>query len=92
MLTYRGQPVVEAILIFNGDDDLEPAFAVTDAAGKFQCLMNDSSEGLAPGEYVVTVTSPRGGIPGKYGAVETSPLAITIEEGAENQFRLELED
>lgn len=91
-LTYRGQPVTEAQLTFRGDDPSEPAFAVTDSHGKFRCMTNDSGEGMPPGEYVVTVSSPRGGIPGKYADSELSPLRITVEEGAENEFAIDLED
>src|SRR5690242_2826775 len=56
-LTYRGEPVPEAQLTFRGDDPSEPAFAVTDAHGIFQCMTNDSSEGMPAGEYVVTISS-----------------------------------
>jgi hypothetical protein len=92
MLTYHGQPVPEAQLIFRGDEPSEPAFAVTDFNGKFQCMTNDSSAGMPPGEYVVTISSTRVGIPGKYAAEESTPLRVTVEETGANQLRLELED
>ncbi len=91
-LTYRRQPLVEALLTFHSDDLPEPAFAVTDAGGRFHCMTNDSSAGIPAGAYIVTVTAPRGGIPAKYCAAESSPLFITVEEGSENRFALELED
>jgi hypothetical protein len=91
-LTYRGRPVPEAQLTFRGDDPSEPAFAVTDSNGRFRCMTNDSSDGMPPGEYVVTISSPRGGVPEKYTDAETSPLWITVEVGAENDFPIELED
>jgi hypothetical protein len=91
-LTYRGEPVPEAQLTFRGDDRSEPAFAVTDAHGKFQCMTNDSSEGMPAGEYVVTISSPRIGIPAKYAADESTPLHVIVEESGENRFVLELED
>jgi hypothetical protein len=91
-LTYRGRPVTEAQLTFRGDDPSEPAFAVTDFTGKFHCMTNDSSEGMPPGEYVVTISSPRGGIPEKYADADSSPLRITVEEGGENEFEIILED
>ena len=91
-LTYRGQPVPEAQLTFRGDDRLEPAFAITDANGKFHCMTNDSSAGMPPGDYVVTIANARGGIPEKYTADETTPLRVTVEESGENRLLLELED
>jgi hypothetical protein len=91
-LTYRGKPLREAQLTFQGDDPSEPAFAVTDSNGKFHCMTNDSSEGMPPGEYVVTISSPRGGIPERYADAELSPLRIIVEEGAENEFAIDLED
>ena len=47
---------------------------------------------MRPGEYVVTVTSPRGDIPEKYAGTQTSPLHVTIEDADANDFRLELVD
>ena len=91
-LTYRGLPVTEAQLTFRGDDPSEPGFAVTDSSGKFRCMTNDSGEGMPPGEYVVTISCPRGGIPEKFADAELSPLQITVEEGAENEFAIDLED
>jgi hypothetical protein len=89
---YHGQAVAGAQLTFHNDDLPEPAFAVTDAAGKFQCMTNDSSDGIPAGEYIVTITTPAGGIPARYSAAESSPLQITVEQGAENRFLLELKD
>src|SRR5437016_547970 len=79
-LTYRGQPVPDAQLTFRGDDPSEPAFAVTDSNGKFQCMTNDSGEGMPAGEYIITISRPRGGIPEKYADADRSPLRITVEE------------
>jgi len=90
MLSYHGEPVADAQLTFWGDDELEPAFALTDRQGKFRCLSNDS-EGIAPGEYLVTVSRPGGGIPGKYGDAESSPLRVDIPPD-ETTLTLELED
>ncbi|MBI3862514.1 MAG: hypothetical protein HY290_11525 [Planctomycetia bacterium] len=91
-LMYQGQPVADAQLTFLGDDASEPAIAVTDAQGKFRCTTNDSSEGVRPGEYLVTVKGSRGGIPTKYSAAETSTLKVTVEDADENVLRLVLED
>ena len=91
-LTYSGQPVVAAQLTFLGDDSSEPGFAVTDEQGRFKCMTNDSSDGVAPGDYVVIVSSPRGGFPERYSDAQLSPLRITVEEEAENDFAHQLED
>ena len=91
-LTYRGEPVPEAQLTFRGDNPSEPAFAVTDSSGKFRCMTNDSSDGMPAGEYVVTISSPRIGIPAKYADDDSTPLCVTVEEARENRFILELED
>jgi hypothetical protein len=55
-------------------------------------MTNDSGEGMPAGEYVVTVSRARGGIPEKYSDAELSPLRITVEDGAENEFAIDLED
>lgn len=91
-LIYRNQPVADAQLTFLGDDASEPAFAVTDAQGRFQCMTNDSSEGLRPGNYCVVVSRPHGGIPDRYAAAGSSPLHVTVKEGVDNELSLELED
>lgn len=84
--------MADAQLTFRGEDPSEPAFAITDATGTFRCMTNDSDEGMPCGDYVVTISSPRGGIPEKYTAVESTPLRITVEESRENRFLLELEE
>lgn len=91
-LTYKGNPVAEAQLTFWMDDVPEPGFALTDLQGNFKCMTNDSADGIEPGDYLVTVTSPKGGIPAKYADVNSSPLRVTIEDGATNDFTLKLED
>jgi hypothetical protein len=92
-LTYQGRPVAGAHLTFLGNDPAEPAFAVTDAQGRFKCMTNDSSVGVRPGDYSVTVSKPQGGIPKKYATAPDSPLQVTVEDDEEaNEFRLELED
>ncbi len=91
-LTYRGRPVIEAQLTFRGDDPSEPAFAVTDSSGRFRCMTNDSGEGMPPGDYVITISHSRGGIPEKYADAGLSPLQITVEEGGENEFPIDLQD
>ena len=91
-LAYRGQPVVDAQLTFWSDDLSEPAFALTDVRGEFRCMTNDTGDGMPPGEYVVTVSSSRGGIPDKYANVDSSPLHVTVDGEAATEFALVLED
>lgn len=91
-LAYRGNPVAEAQLTFWNDDLPEPAFAVTDALGKFKCMTNETGDGMPAGEYLVTVTSRRGGIPAKYADVDSSPLRVTVTGDEAIEFPLELKD
>ncbi len=91
-LTYREQPVAEAQLTFRKEGAREAGFAQTDARGKFKCMTNDSDAGMPPGEYVVTVSRPRGGIPKKYAEAASSPLHVTVDKSGENEFALKLED
>jgi hypothetical protein len=55
-------------------------------------MTNDSGEGMPAGDYVITISRPRGGIPAKYADADLSPLQITVEEGGENEFPIDLED
>lgn len=92
-LKYRGQPVAGAQLTFLADDDeSEPAFALSNAQGNFQCMTNDSSEGVRPGNYLVIVRRSQGGIPEKYASAETTTIEVTIADGDANDLPLELDD
>lgn len=91
-LKYKGQPVAGAQLTFLNAEFEEPGLAQTDGNGKFRCMTNDSSEGIRPGEYVVVVTHPKGGVPAKYAKADTSPLSVTVAEDDANEFPLKLED
>ena len=90
-LTWNGSPVAGAQLTFlRVEEDLEPGLATTDARGRFQCMTNDSSEGIQPGEYVVLVHHPQGQIPKRYSMAETSPLQVVVDETGDNHFSLQL--
>ena len=91
-VTYKGQPVASAQLTFHAASPSESAFALTDARGKFQCMTNDSSTGIVPGKYIVSISKPKGGIPSKYADAKSALLSVSVKEGAENQFDLELKD
>lgn len=82
-ITYRGEPIAEALLTFWPGDESEPAFALADQSGKFRCLTNDT-DGIAPGAYAVTVSKPDGGIPGQYTKRETTPLSVEIDSEEAN--------
>jgi len=89
-LTYRGEPVADARLTFWADDESEPAFALTDRQGRFRCVSNDA-DGIASGEYLVTVSRAGGGIPEKYADADSSPLRVSVEQEDANLV-IKLED
>ncbi|MBS0262778.1 MAG: carboxypeptidase regulatory-like domain-containing protein [Planctomycetes bacterium] len=90
---YHGEPLAGAQLTFHLDEDPgEPALAISDAAGRFRCQTNDSSAGLRPGDYIVTVHGTSTAIPARYSDRESSPLRVTIEDAEDNQLTLEIED
>lgn len=91
-LLYRGNPVAEAQLTFWSDELSEPAFALTDALGKFKCMTNETADGMPPGDYLVTVKSAGSQIPEKYARVESSTLHVTVTEESANELSLKLED
>jgi hypothetical protein len=91
-LAYHGTPVALAQLTFWSDELSEPAFALTDALGKFKCMTNETGEGMPPGEYLVTVSNSSVKIPDKYADVDSSPLRVTVAAEAANEFVLELID
>lgn len=91
-LTYNGRPVAGAQMVFHGNSPEESAFAVTDGQGRFRCATNDSGIGISPGGYLVTVSSPRNDLPQSYSDPDATSLFINVEEGAANDFLLEMKD
>lgn|GEM_PF-4839822 len=91
-LTYNGRPVAGMQMTFHGTSAEDSAFAVTDGQGRFRCATNDSGIGISPGDYLVTVKSPRNDLPQIYGDPDSTTLSITVEEGATNDFLLEMKD
>jgi hypothetical protein len=92
IVTYQGRPVSNAQMTFHSDKASESGFALTDANGKFRCMTNDSSDGVAPGDYVVSITCSNRKIPQKYTDPELSPILLTVEVEEPNEFKLELDD
>lgn len=94
-LTYKGQPVTDAIVAFHPADAIdfaEAAFAETDSQGRFSLMMQDFGPGAIPGDHVVTVLRPTGGIPEKYKTKQSTPLRATVEDQEQNEIPLALED
>jgi BON domain len=58
-ITWNGQPLAQAFVTLHPRDKsaphLLPARATTDAQGKFQVTTHHTHDGVAPGEYAVTV-------------------------------------
>lgn len=54
-VTYKGQPVAGATIVFMGGENTRPATAVSQQDGSFS-LMTLDAKGVAPGEYTVVVT------------------------------------
>jgi hypothetical protein len=54
-VTYKGQPVPRATVVFIGDETTRPATAITGSDGSYS-LMTLDSKGAMPGKYSVVVT------------------------------------
>ncbi|WDI42145.1 carboxypeptidase-like regulatory domain-containing protein [Bremerella sp. P1] len=93
-LTHDGQPIPEMMIYFIPEDtgNNPESYATTDAEGRFEMKVVNTP-GVAPGKHTVYVQDPaavQGGqtstdagylaVLEKYGAEETSPYTITVEE------------
>jgi len=90
-LIYKASPVEGAFLVFYSEDSDEAGFCWSDAEGRFAVMTNDTA-GIFPGEYLVTVSHPKGGVPENYADPERTPLWITVEEGQEQGLLITLEN
>jgi hypothetical protein len=103
-ITYKGQPVPQAYVVFQWADAKEPrrprADAFTRADGTFTMSTYAADDGAPAGEYTVTVVQRRplydeAGKPGpnqlpeKYARAETSGLKVTVKSG-QNTFNFDL--
>lgn len=100
IVTYQGNPVSDATIMFYPVQGRKPASGKSDAAGKFTLTTFSKNDGVIPGEHKVTVnayeSTPEGvsmksSIPVKYTTPNTSPLMVTVSE-AQPELTLELED
>ena len=54
-VTYKGDPVEDASVVFFKDKGAPPATGQTDASGTFTLTTFEPNDGAVPGDYVVTV-------------------------------------
>lgn len=74
-VTFKGQPLADATVMFHGESVKGTAHAVTDDNGEFTLTSREDDDGVLPGSYKVTV--------GKYKKIASPP--ITAEEYARMQ-------
>ncbi len=107
-VTYRGQPVEGATVVFAGAAG-RPSMGITDATGEFTLTTFKPRDGALPGEHAVTVTKAadagndvidvrgpasvvRPVLPMHYGAPARTPLRATVVLGGTNTFSFDLTD
>jgi hypothetical protein len=106
-ITYKGQPVADAIVIFtpsSGGTNAKIARGMTDAQGKFTLGTDEPGDGAVPGEYTVSLTpnlpepaegdysaAPPPPFPARYTNATGSDLKAKVKAGS-NDFPLELKD
>src|SRR5687768_5348489 len=57
-VTYRGQPVAGATVVFmRAAPGLLPASGMTDASGRYELMTTAPGDGVQPGKYLVTITA-----------------------------------
>jgi len=104
-VTYKGQPVADANVMFTPEGGGEIATGRTDAQGKFSLGVAKPGDGAVPGEYRVSLTpkeAPRAEgdysasapppFPVQYTNATGSTLKATVKRGEKNDFPLELKD
>ncbi len=96
-VTFQGKPVPGAMVVLHPKDPADPrvipARGYVGEDGKFILSTYDNGDGVAPGEYTVTVTlyqpirSGDGAVPGpnvlprKYESPTTTDLVVRVAEG-----------
>ena len=100
-VTYNGDPVPNAHVMFYPEDGEKPAVGTTDESGKYTLTTFNEGDGAIPGTHTVTVTaydnssegvSMNSLVPDKYGIQTSSPLKVTVKDGDMNEIPLELTD
>jgi hypothetical protein len=104
-ITYKGQPVANAKVVFTPEAGGVIATGQTDAQGKFSLGVEKPGDGAAPGDYRVSLTpieapraegdysaSPPPPFPVEYTNSSGSSLKATVKAGDKNDFALELKD
>ncbi len=107
MVTYNGQPVAEARVMFMVEGG-RPASGMTNSEGRFELMTFEPGDGALPGEHKVTVTKKetvvdpakpddpyapmRDLLPARYGNPTKSDLSAKVEAGGENDFTFDLHD
>lgn len=104
LVTYRGEPVADASVMFYPDEG-RAAFAKTDAHGRFSLMTYTPGDGVVAGAYRVTVSKvvsrapPTEAnpyptavtvLPPEYANVDTAGLSAEVTPGGENDFLFEL--
>jgi hypothetical protein len=105
-VTYKGKPVANAIVAFNGTGGAASQ-GKTDGEGNFSDMACQQGKGAMPGDYTVTIVDvgrpqkegdtsyalpPPPPFPAKYQTIEGSDLKAKVEVSGTNKFTLELKD
>jgi hypothetical protein len=106
VVTYRGKPLEEALVIFIPPKS-RPATGITDAQGHFKLQTFAAGDGGVLGDHVVCITktvvdptaaqkSPyaktKSLLPADYGSPIKSPLKATVTAEGPNEFKFDLKD
>jgi len=86
---YEGRPAVGALVVFLPKDPTSPQARVASALvaedGSYVLGTQKAKDGARAGQYVVTVSRPRGKraypLPARYGSRHTTPLTAIVEMG-----------
>ncbi|MEQ1824569.1 MAG: carboxypeptidase-like regulatory domain-containing protein [Pirellula sp.] len=101
VLTLDGSPVKEAQVVFV-DVTGVPAYATTDANGKFSMMVSDTKKGAVPGTYPVIVSKTKmedlgggsvkleQGLPAQYGDPAKSGISVEVPATGTNSIKIEL--
>lgn len=100
-VTYNGEPVPNAQVMFYPDEGPKPAVGTADENGVYSLTTFEKGDGAIPGTHVVTVTaydnssegvSMNSLVPEKYSTRTSSPLKVTVADQEKNEIPLELTD